>query len=338
MAKSRRSLSLSLAKCAIFTIITFSVAPLLANSDIEGRIKTLELEIQNAVKSTHLPQDEQILRIKKEIDLLKMQQELDEIKSKRGFAPNTIQAPKPQSYETQSIQDLQPKEANQNYKESQVQTQTLSSYLSYNGSPAYRNGIFFGFEFGYINAKGELSLTSIISEERGGVNYGVMLGYAYFFSNYFGTRIYGSLNASHIKFNDYSTNLNTLLTTLNWGMNADLIVNVLALRNFDLGVYVGVFLGANTFLKTGYFEYIAKVSKANGFMVHQTCFDVALNAGFRMVLARSVWLEAAVKVPFLKSYAVNESAYNRDNLSYMGEYKIAFKPNYSASFRLLYQF
>lgn len=57
-----------------------------------------------------------------------------------------------------------------------------------------------------------------------------------------------------------------------------------------------------------------------------------------MVLARSVWLEAAVKVPFLKSYAVNESAYNRDNLSYMGEYKIAFKPNYSASFRLLYQF
>lgn len=98
-----------------------------------------------------MPQDEQILRIKKEIDLLKMQQELDEIKSKRGFAPNTIQAPKPQSYESQSIQDLQPKEANQNHKESQVQTQTLSSYLSYNGSPAHRNGMFFGFEFGYIS-------------------------------------------------------------------------------------------------------------------------------------------------------------------------------------------
>lgn len=285
-----------------------------------------------------MPQDEQILRIKKEIDLLKMQQELDEIKSKRGFAPNIIQAPKPQSYESQSMQDLQPKEANQNHKESQVQTQTLSSYLSYNGSPAHRNGMFFGFEFGYINAKGELSLTSIISEERGGVNYGVMLGYAYFFSNYFGTRIYGSINASHIKFNDYSTNLNTLLTTLNWGMNADLIVNVLALRNFDLGVYVGVFLGANTFLETGYTDYIVRVSEMSGFKVSRTHFDIALNVGLRTMIAKNVGLEVALRVPFLKSYAVNEDAYNLQNGAYMGVYQIYFKQNYNVNLRLLYKF
>ena len=233
-----------------------------------------------------------------------------------------------------NLQDSRLQTTNPSHQESQ----TLSSYLFFNGSSANRSGLFFGFEVGYIKAKGEESLGIInLSEERGGANWGVMLGYAYFFSNYFGMRIYGSLNASHIKFNDYSTNLNTLLTTLNWGMNADLIANFVALRNFDMGVYVGVFLGANTFLEVGYFEYIARVSKNNGFKVNHTCFDVALNAGLRMVLARSVWLEIALRVPFLKSYAVNESAYRAD-LSYMGEYKIAFKPNYSASFRLLYQF
>ena len=113
--------------------------------------------------------------------------------------------------------------------------------------------MFFGFEIGYIKAKGESSLVSIVSEKRGGVNYGVMLGYAYFLNNYFGVRIYGNLNASHIKFNDYGTNLDTLLTTLNWGMNADLIANFVALRNFDLGVYAGVFLGANTLFRSGLF-------------------------------------------------------------------------------------
>lgn len=310
------------------------------------------------MKSTYLPNDEQLSRIKKEIDLLKMQQELDSIKSKRTQSPQIQENQIPQYYESQTsqTQDSRFGGANQsNYQETKAKEYRVSNY---NGNATTRSGYFFGVEAGYIEAKGSLSLThaSIIKnplptgqqifpassfsldEKKGGVNYGVMMGYAHFFNNYFGGRIYGSLNASHIKFNDYSTNLNTLLTTLNWGMNADLIVNVLALRNFDLGVYVGVFLGANTFLKMGYFEYIAKVSKASGFRVYQTCFDVALNAGFRMVLARSVWLEVAVKVPFLKSYAVNESAYNRDNLSYMGEYKIAFKPNYSASFRLLYQF
>ena len=200
--------------------------------------------------------------------------------------------------------------------------------------------MFFGFEVGYIKAKGELLLTDIISlsEKKGGANYGIMLGYAYFFNNYFGARIYGSLNASHIKFDSVGTNVDTLLTTLNWGMNADLIANFVALRNFDMGVYAGVFIGANTFLEVGYFEYIVRVSENSGFKVNHTCFDVALNVGIRMVLARSVWLEANIKVPFLKSYAINESAYSRADLSYMGEYKISFKPNYSASLRLLYQF
>ena len=75
MAKSRRSLSLSLSlvRCVVFTLtaLLISTIPLIADS-IDERIKVLEVELQKAMKSTYLPNDEQILRIKKEIDLLKM--------------------------------------------------------------------------------------------------------------------------------------------------------------------------------------------------------------------------------------------------------------------------
>lgn len=219
-------------------------------------------------------------------------------------------------------------------------SQTISSYLSYSGSPQARNGMFFGFELGYIEAKGNLSLggTTILSQKKGGVNYGVMLGYAYFFNNYIGTRVYGNLNASHIKFSNVIGIDDTLLSALNWGMNVDLLINFLALRNFDFGVFLGVFFGANSFLETGLFDYISKTSESAGFNVSRTCFDVALNVGLRVALARSVWLEAAIKVPFFKSYIVNEGAYSRVDLSYIGAYKIFFKSNYSANFRILWQF
>lgn len=103
MAKSRRSLSL--VRCVVFTLtaLLISTIPLIADS-IDERIKVLEVELQKAMKSTYLPNDEQLSRIKKEIDLLKMQQELDSIKSKRTQIPQIQEKQIPQYYESQTSQ------------------------------------------------------------------------------------------------------------------------------------------------------------------------------------------------------------------------------------------
>lgn len=339
MAKSRRSLSL--VRCAVFilTALLISTIPLSADN-IDERIKALEVEFQKAMKSTYLPNDEQLSRIKKELDLLKMQQELDSIKSKRTQSPQTQEKQTTQYYESQTpqTQDSRFGGANQsNYKETKAQEYRVSNY---NGNATTRSGYFFGVEAGYIESRGSLLLTGImrIDEKKGGVNYGVMMGYTHFFNNYFGGRIYGSLNALHIKFsNDGMQSVDTLLSALYWGMNVDLIANFVALRNFDMGVYVGVFVGANTFLETGYFDYIAKESKTNGFKVNRIAFDVALNVGLRTAIAKNIGLEVALRVPFLKSYAVNENAY-RINSAYLGVYQIYFKQNYNVNLRLLYKF
>lgn len=357
MAKSRCSLSLSLVRCAVFilTALLISTIPLSADS-IDERIKTLEAELQKAMKSTYLPNDEQLSRIKKELDLLKMQQELDSIKSKRTQSPQ-VQEKQTTQYESQTpqTQDSRFGGVNQsNYKETKAQEYRVSNY---NGNATTRSGYFFGVEAGYIEAKGGLLLAHAsimrnpltgqlfpassfsLDEKKGGVNYGVMAGYTHFFNNYFGGRIYGSLNALHIKFsNDGMQSVDTLLSALYWGMNVDLIANFVALRNFDMGVYVGVFVGANTFLETGYFDYIAKESKTNGFKVNRIAFDVALNVGLRTAIAKNIGLEVAVRVPFLKSYAVNEDAYRRVDGAYLGVYQIYFKQNYNVNLRLLYKF
>lgn len=360
MAKSRRSLSLSLVRCVVFTLtaLLISTIPLIADS-IDERIKVLEVELQKAMKSTYLPNDEQLSRIKKELDLLKMQQELDSIKSKRTQIPQIQEKQIPQYYESQTsqTQDSRFDWANQsNYQETKAKEYRVSNY---NGNATTRSGYFFGIEAGYVEARGSLLLThaSIIKnplqtgqqifpassfstgEKKGGVNYGVMMGYAHFFNNYFGGRIYGSLNALHIKFsNEGIESVDTLLSALYWGMNVDLIANFVALRNFDMGVYVGVFLGANTFLETGYTDYIVRVSEMSGFKVSRTHFDIALNVGLRTMIAKNVGLEVALRVPFLKSYAVNEDAYNLQNGAYMGVYQIYFKQNYNVNLRLLYKF
>lgn len=324
MAKSRRSLSL--VRCAVFilTALLISTIPLSADS-IDERIKVLESELQKAMKSTYLLNDEQLSRIKKELDLLKMQQELDSIKSKRTQTPQT--------------QDSRFGGVNQsNYKETKAQEYKVSNY---NGNASTRSGYFFGVEAGYIESRGSLLLTGImrIDEKKGGVNYGVMAGYTHFFNNYFGGRIYGSLNALHIKFsNDGMQSVDTLLSALYWGMNVDLVVNFMALRNFDMGVYVGVFVGANIFLETGYADYIIRMGEMSGFKVNRTSFDFALNVGLRTAIAKNIGLEVALRVPFLKSYAVNEDTYSWQNRTYLGVYQIYFKQNYNVNLRLLYKF
>ena len=177
-----------------------------------------------------------------------MQQELEAIKQKQSGATQSTKPQNPQSYESQNLQIQDSRNANQSTQRQGTQRQDSQpkeyKVSNYSVSPRNRSGMFFGIEAGYIEAKGESLLTGImyLDKKKGGVNYGVMLGYAYFLNSYFGARIYGSLNASHIKFDDGGTNINTLQTTLNWGMNADLIANFVALRNFDMGVYLGVFL------------------------------------------------------------------------------------------------
>lgn len=295
------------------------------------------------MKSTYLPNDEQLNRIKKELDLLKMQQELDSIKSKRTQSPLTQENQIQQYYESQTTQTQDSRFDGTNQSNYQSQGTKAQEYRvsNYNGNATTRSGYFFGIEAGYIESRGSLLLTGImrIDEKKGGIDYGVMMGYTHFFNNYFGGRIYGSLNALHIKFSDDGIeSVDTLLSALYWGMNVDLITNFVALRNFDMGVYVGVFVGANTFLETGYADYIVRMGEMSGFKVKRTSFDFALNVGLRTIMAKNIGLEVALRVPFLKSYAVNEDAYSRQNGAYLGVYQIYFKQNYNVNLRLLYKF
>ena len=94
------------------TALLFSV-PLFSTDSINERIKALEIELQSAMKSTYLPNDEQIARIKKEIDLLKMQQELESIKQKQSGATQSAKPQNPQSYESQNLQIQDSRNANQ---------------------------------------------------------------------------------------------------------------------------------------------------------------------------------------------------------------------------------
>ena len=228
---------------------------LMANIDIDKRIKSLEIELQKVMKSTYLPSDEQISRIKKEIDLLKMQQELEAIKRRQGIITQAPKQQTPQYYESQrlKIQDSRIQGANVN---------TQKQKVNYN-----RSGGFVGFGIGggganmSAKASGEMNMGSdsgsvnqtIKYYEGGGVDFELVSGYNQFFTQYIiGLRYYANFSLSYMIMNVSGIFKDYLIALGNEEMYNEIkIMNAILINygaNVDLGGFVGIGIGGNSWI------------------------------------------------------------------------------------------
>lgn len=327
----------------LLTIMALLNIQLMANIDIDKRIKSLEIELQKVMKSTYLPSDEQISRIKKEIDLLKMQQELEAIKRRQGIITQAPKQQTPQYYESQrlKIQDSRIQWANVN---------TQKQKANYN-----RSGGFVGFGIGgggaNMSAKASVGMNigsdsvsanqTIKYYEGGGVDFELISGYNQFFTQYIGLRYYANFSLSYMIMNvsgiikDYLTalgneemyNMNAIL--INYGANVDFVGNFYTSANVDLGGFVGFGIGGDSW-----------IIKAKLFEQHlsppPSVFNVWLNAGLRANIATHHGIELVARVPFLKA-TIFSTAMNLDNFI-NSKMKMFITNPYNVTLRYVYNF
>lgn len=138
-----------------------------------------------------------------------------------------------------------------------------------------------------------------------GVQYGITAGYKQFFMPYVGLRYYANFSVMHAPGvydkdgNEIITSNNKTTSLLNYGANIDLLANFVAGEDFDFGAFVGVGVGAYTWLKTGYLEN-TKISSSK-----LTALDVALNVGLRTNVAKHHGIEVLGRVSFLDAKPVS---------------------------------
>lgn len=159
---------------------------------------------------------------------------------------------------------------------------------------------FVGVELGY----GEGRVNTDTAYLRG-VQYGITAGYKQFFMPYVGLRYYANFSVMHAP-GAYDKDGNELVSLekkttslLNYGVNVDFLANFVAGEDFDFGAFVGVGVGAYTWLKTGYLESSAIESSK------LTALDVALNVGLRTNIAKNHGIEVAGRVSFLDAKPVS---------------------------------
>ena len=159
---------------------------------------------------------------------------------------------------------------------------------------------FVGVELGY----GEGRVNTDIAYLRG-VQYGITAGYKQFFMPYVGLRYYANFSVMHAP-GAYDKDGNEIVSQekkttslLNYGVNVDFLANFVAGEDFDFGAFVGVGVGAYTWLKTGYLENSAIESSK------LTTLDVALNVGLRTNIAKNHGIEVVGRVSFLDTKPVS---------------------------------
>lgn len=151
----------------------------------------------------------------------------------------------------------------------------------------------------------------------GGVDYGFVAGYKLFVTRYFGIRAYANINVAHFAFEARGKNsLNTKAnaTMLNYGANVDLLGNFVVMRDSSFGGFVGLGIGANTWLGKdldklrGFYEanLANDISLLGGLKRNITSFDMALNVGLRGTLQKVHGVEIAFRVSFFGSRAFYE--------------------------------
>ncbi len=200
---------------------------------------------------------------------------------------------------------------------------------------------FIGVEVGASASKQEAKLTlsavgnsQTYSEklEPYGFNVGIVGGYKAFFTSWFGLRAYANLNYIHTLSNEEvgkdiqniggTTTERTIfqdytIAALNYGVNLDLLFNVAAFEEANLGLFAGVGIGANTFITSNSIDAAKKrFAEASGQNADglsdikdktYTGFDAWVNVGIRTNFLTNHEIEVLAKVPFVGTTAYNKT-------------------------------
>ena len=183
---------------------------------------------------------------------------------------------------------------------------------------AEKSGVFIGANYGYgefrqVTSGGGLSFmgNTIKAGESETIktdsfSVGFLTGYKYFFNPYFGFRIFAGIDVYVPEFVSEGQKEDATLVT--YGANLDLLVNFIAKEKVDFGIFVGGGVGGNTWLSKE-IENIKQDIKSNniGFKVKQSGLDVALNAGFRVHIARRHGIELGTRLPFMPMVLLDEN-------------------------------
>lgn len=165
-----------------------------------------------------------------------------------------------------------------------------------------------------------------------GVQYGITAGYKQFFMPYVGLRYYANFSVMHAPGaydkdgNEAVGQENKTTSLLNYGVNVDFLANFVAGEDFDFGAFVGVGVGAYTWLKSG--QYLEN-AHSNWKLTH---LDVALNVGLRTNIAKNHGIEVVGRVSFLDGNAYKGTNPNGESS------KLDVSHPYSVTARYTYSF
>lgn len=229
---------------------------------------------------------------------------------------------------------------------------------------------FIGLELGASGGLQEAKITGTVANqsqtasdnlETYGVNAGIVGGYKAFFTSWFGLRAYANLNFIHTlneemirEADGSSLSTDQAISALNYGVNLDLLFNVLAFQQANLGLFVGAGLGANTFFASNAIDAAKKKIGANpnfdllpealqGQLNNDikdnkayTGFDAWVNVGVRTNFLEHHGIEVVAKVPFVGTTVYDKTLGNPTVASTNGSIKL-YNP-WNVSVRYIYSF
>nr|WP_300733099.1 outer membrane beta-barrel protein [uncultured Helicobacter sp.] len=181
---------------------------------------------------------------------------------------------------------------------------------------AEESGGFVGVGVGY----GGFQFNEDEKLDLNGISYEVIAGYKQFFTPNFGLRYYINFTTyadTSVKVKGTSEKLKA--SVADYGVNVDVLYNLIASANANFGAFVGVGVGANTWY--GGDLYLKDYE--------QTGLNVALNAGLRSQFGRHHSIEIAARVPFIDTKLQNV---------YQPALKITASHIYNAGVRYIFSF
>lgn len=218
---------------------------------------------------------------------------------------------------------------------------------------AEESGVFVGLEIG----GGEISAKStMISFQTNALKtidfdtgfkptyYGLIAGYKQFFTNYLGLRYYANINALHFALNPKDCggegcanfSLYDDIAMISYGANIDFMGNFYSNESVDFGGFVGLGLGANSWVGKGLDNHKGYIALLNKWYrdtnrktpkLEQTSFDCWVNLGLRTNFATHHSIEAVARVPLMTNTLI------KDNFVGYGETHTNIRNIYSVSIR-----
>ena len=163
---------------------------------------------------------------------------------------------------------------------------------------AEESGIFIGVGAGY--SQSEVKISGALGEAKdkvSGLSYEVLLGYKQFFTPKFGLRYYANFASAN---QEESRSEKLKANVMNYGLNIDALYNFVARDSANLGVFVGVGVGYNTWSGSAIDAY-KSVAQAINEKMDKSSIDCALNVGLRTAFAKHHGIEVVAKVPFMQT-------------------------------------